>query len=312
MRKAFAATLVELAEQDPRILLMTGDLGYMVLEPFIDRFPERFINVGVAEQNMVGLATGLADAGFIPFVYSIIPFATLRPFEFIRNGPLMHQLPVRIVGVGSGFDYGHNGVSHYGLEDIGIMRTQPGMTVVAPADHLQTTEALKATWDAPSPIYFRLGKDHETIVPGLEGRFEMGRLQRLGDGGDLLFVTIGNIVPEVADAADKLRERGVQSSVAIISSLNPSPDADLLALLGDFELVMTVEAHYTNGGIGSYVSEIIAEHNLSCRVVRCGVDKMPDGVTGSQGYLRQQHGLSADALRNTALAELVLNEGADE
>jgi len=310
MRKAFAATLVELAEQDPRIVLMTGDLGYMVLEPFIERFPGRFINAGVAEQNMVGLATGLAEAGFIPFVYSIIPFATLRPFEFIRNGPIVHQLPVRIVGVGSGFDYGQNGVSHYGLEDISIMRTQPGMTVIAPADHLQTTAALKAAWDLPSPIYFRLGKDHETIVPGLEGRFEMGRLQRLGNGGDLLFVAIGNIVPEVVDAADKLRASGVSCSVAVISSLNPSPDADLIELLREFTLVMTVEAHYINGGIGSYVSEIIAEQNMSCRVVRCGVDKMPD-VTGSQSYLRQKHGLSAGALLKTALTELS-SEDADE
>ena len=311
MRKAFAATLVELAEQDPRIILMTGDLGYMVLEPFMEKFPERFINVGVAEQNMVGLATGLADAGFIPFVYSIIPFATLRPFEFIRNGPIVHQLPVRIVGVGSGFDYGHNGVSHYGLEDVGIMRTQPGITIIAPADHLQTTEALKATWDLPSPIYFRLGKDDKTVVPGLAGRFEMGRLQRLGNGSDLLLVTIGNIVPEVVNAADKLRTSGVSCSVAVISSLNPSPDADLIELLREFTLVMTVEAHYTNGGIGSYVSEIIAEKNLPCRIVRCGVDKMPDGVTGSQGYLRQNHGLSAAALLKTALAELAIG-GADE
>ncbi|MDA1142292.1 MAG: 1-deoxy-D-xylulose-5-phosphate synthase [Planctomycetota bacterium] len=311
MRKAFAATLVELAEQDPRIILMTGDLGYMVLEPFMEKFPERFINVGVAEQNMVGLATGLADAGFIPFVYSIIPFATLRPFEFIRNGPIVHQLPVRIVGVGSGFDYGHNGVSHYGLEDVGIMRTQPGITIIAPADHLQTTEALKATWDLPSPIYFRLGKDDKTVVPGLAGRFEMGRLQRLGNGSDLLLVTIGNIVPEVVNAADKLRTSGVSCSVAVISSLNPSPDADLIELLREFTLVMTVEAHYTNGGIGSYVSEIIAEKNLPCRIVRCGVDKMPDGVTGSQGYLRQKHGLSAAALLKTALAELAIG-GADE
>src|SRR6058998_4414082 len=118
MRKAFVRTLIEIGAADSRVLLLTGDLGYMALEPFAQRFPDRFFNVGVAEQNMVGLATGLAEAGFIPFGYSIVTFAALRPYEFIRNGPILHQLPVRIVGVGGGVEYGNNGLSHYGLEDV--------------------------------------------------------------------------------------------------------------------------------------------------------------------------------------------------
>ncbi|HEY9713765.1 MAG TPA: transketolase, partial [Chroococcales cyanobacterium] len=117
MRGAFARTLTELAAQDSRIYLLTGDLGYMALEPFKEKFPDRFINVGVAEQNMVGIATGLAEAGLIPVCYSIVTFASLRPYEFIRNGPILHQLPVRIAGVGGGVEYGHNGATHYGLED---------------------------------------------------------------------------------------------------------------------------------------------------------------------------------------------------
>src|SRR5438093_3574694 len=137
MRRAFVNTLVELAESDPRILLLTGDLGYLALEPFSERFPDRFFNVGVAEQNMVGLATGLAEAGFIPFVYSIVTFASLRPYEFIRNGPILHQLPVRIVGVGGGFEYGPQGATHHGLEHVGVMRVQPGIAATARADYAQ-------------------------------------------------------------------------------------------------------------------------------------------------------------------------------
>src|SRR5947208_6407398 len=128
MRAAFAQTVCSLAANDPRVLLLTGDLGYMALEPFAQRFPDRFFNVGVAEQNMVGLATGLAEAGMVPFCYSIVTFASLRPYEFIRNGPVLHQLPVRIVGVGGGFEYGTAGPTHHGLEDIGVMRLQPGLT----------------------------------------------------------------------------------------------------------------------------------------------------------------------------------------
>ena len=112
MRNTFINTLTELAEQDSRIVLLTGDLGFMVLEPFAQKLPRQFFNVGVAEQNMVGIATGMAEAGFIPFVYSIVNFATLRPYEFIRNGPILHQFPVRIVGVGGGIEYGNNGATH--------------------------------------------------------------------------------------------------------------------------------------------------------------------------------------------------------
>ena len=172
MRGAFINTLVELATSDPRILLLTGDLGYTVLEPFSKKFPDRFFNVGVAEQNMVGLSTGLSEAGFIPFLYSIVTFASLRPYEFIRNGPILHQLPVRIVAIGGGFEYGHAGPTHHGLEDVGVMRIQPGITVIAPADAEQTRNALLETWDLPGPVYYRLGKNDKTTVPGLAGQFE--------------------------------------------------------------------------------------------------------------------------------------------
>src|SRR3954470_19977760 len=121
MRHAFIEHLSKLATDDRSIVLVTADLGFMVIEPFAERHPDRFFNVGVAEQNMVGVATGLAEAGFLPFVYSIITFATLRPFEFIRNGPILQKLPVRVVGIGGGFEYGNAGPTHYGLEDIGVM-----------------------------------------------------------------------------------------------------------------------------------------------------------------------------------------------
>src|SRR5262249_35500263 len=196
MRQAFATTLAELAAGDPRVLLLTGDLGYLALEPFADRFPDRFLNAGVAEQNMVGLATGLAEAGYLPFVYSIVTFASLRPYEFIRNGPVLHQLPVRIVGVGGGFEYGTAGSSHHGLEDVGVMRIQPGLTSIPPADAQQTRTALAATYDLPGPVYYRLGKDDKTTVPGLDGRFVLGEAQVIGDGCDLLIVTMGSITTE--------------------------------------------------------------------------------------------------------------------
>lgn len=299
MRTAFIESLIELAEQDPRVMLLTGDLGFMVFEQFIERFPQQFLNVGVAEQNMVGIATGLAEAGFIPFCYSIVTFASLRPYEFIRNGPVQHRLPVRIIGMGGGFEYGHAGPTHHGLEDVGVMRVQPGLTVIAPADGDQTRAAIRATWDMPIPIYYRLGKNDRVTVPGLGGRFDLGRVHVIRRGGDVLMLSMGSIAAEMAQAAEILADDGISTTAAVVSTLNPPPIDDLISLLSQFPLVFTAEAHYLVGGLGSLVSEIAAENGLGCRVIRCGVRSVVDGLGGSENYLNHLHGLSSKALVET-------------
>lgn len=308
MRGAFAKTITELAEQDPRVVLLTGDLGYMALEPFSDRFPERFFNIGVAEQNMVGVATGLAEAGFIPFVYSIVTFATLRPYEFIRNGPILHQLPVRIVAVGGGFEYGHAGPTHHGLEDIGVMRVQPGITLVAPADHLQARTALLETWNVPGPVYYRFGKDDKTIIDGLDGRFALGRAQTIGKGNDLLLISTGSVTAEASKAVSMLKSHGINCTLMVVSSLTPAPIADLAKHLWAFPIALSIEAHYTVGGIGSLVAEVIAEHGINCRLVRCGVKSSPAGLNGGQSYFHELHGISSSAIVETALKSLNARE----
>jgi transketolase len=296
MRGAFVRTLTELAAVDRRIVLLTGDLGYMALEPFAERFPERFVNVGVAEQNMLGIATGLAEAGWIPFVYSIVTFATLRPYEFLRNGPVAHRLPVRVVGVGAGFEYGPQGRTHHGLEDVAVTRVQPGLTVIAPADHQQMATALRATWSLPGPIYYRIGKDDRTVIPGLSGRFRLGCVEHLRAGRDIVIVTSGAIASEALAAAEGLARGGIEAAVLLAASLQPPPVDALVAALTGVPLAATVEAHHVTGGLGSLVAEVIAEAGLGCRLVRCGVRGLPDGVSGSQRYLEDRHGISAGAI----------------
>jgi transketolase len=303
MRAEFARGIVELAERDPRIVLLTGDLGFTVLEPFADRFPERYFNVGVAEQNMVGVATGLAEAGMIPFTYSIATFASLRPYEFIRNGPALHQLPVRLVGVGGGLDYGHNGVSHYALEDVGALRLQPGLTIVVPADPAQAQAALTETADLQRPVYFRVGKEAQDI-PGLDGRFELGRADLIGSGRDVAIVALGPMARQAVEASELLTAQGVHATVAVVSSLNPSPEDDLANLLSDIPLTVTVESHYVVGGLGSLVAEVIAEQGLDTRLVRQGVRDMPRGVTGSVGWLNDLHGLSGPKVADAVVRAL--------
>jgi len=271
-----------------------------VLETFADRNPEQFFNVGVAEQNMVGMATGLAEAGFIPFVYSIATFASLRPYEFIRNGPVLHRLPVRIVGVGGGFEYGSAGPTHHALEDVGAWRMQPDLTLIAPADFEQAGTALRATWDIPSPIYYRLGKNEKTKVPGLGGEFALGRAQLVRDGQDLVIVAMGGIAIEAVAAADLLAADGVDAAVVVVASVNPPPTEDLAATLSRFRLAISAEAHYVVGGVGSLVAEVIAERGLDCRLQRCGVTSSAHGVSGSERFLNHANGISARALADTA------------
>ena len=303
MRSAFAHVLLDLAAEDERIVLLTGDLGFAVLEPFAERYPDRFWNVGVAEQNMVGIATGLAEAGHTPYVYSIATFASMRGYEFVRNGPILHELPVRVVGVGGGMDYGHNGVTHYALEDAGIMRVQPGIAVVAPADPEQTRAALPALQALPGPVYLRLGKESQP-VPGLDGRFGLGRAERIGDGRDAALVALGGMGATAVEAAEQLAAQGVDAAVHVVSSLNPAPTADLVEALADVPVALSVEAHYVNGALGSLVAETIAEHGLPCRLVRAGLRATPIGATGSRPHLYERHGLSPDQLAASVLQAL--------
>jgi transketolase len=302
MRDAFARALEDLAEEDPRVMLLTADLGFSVLEPFAERFPDRFINVGVAEQCMMGLATGLAEAGLVPFVYSIATFAALRPYEFIRNGPLLHSLPVRIVGVGAGMDYGHNGVTHYSLEDVAVMRAQPEIVILAPADPAQATAAVQASGAIDGPIYFRIGKA-TAAVPGLEGRFELGRMELLGQGADIAIIALGGMAAEAVHASELLAERSIEATVGVVASVQPAPVDDLVDLLRELPLVVTVESHYRTGGLGSLVAEVIAEHGLRCRLIRHAVDAMPRGVTGTAAFLNDLHRLSGSAVAQSIAKE---------
>jgi transketolase len=299
VRREFVAALVELAEQDGQTLLLTGDLGYNALEPFAERYPARFFNVGVAEQNMVGLATGLAEAGLIPFVYSIATFVSMRPYEFIRNGPIFHELPVRVVGMGGGLDYGTNGLTHYSLEDVALMRAQPGMTVVVPADSEQAAAAVRATQGIDGPLYLRLEKD-TTVVPGLDGRFSLGRAQMLGNGTDVALISMGGVTAEAVHAAELLGERGLDATVAVVSSVSPAPSDELAELLQRVQLAVTVEAHYIAGAVGSLVCEVVAERGLECQVIRCGVRSVPRGQAGSRNALYELYGLTGARIADTA------------
>lgn len=307
MRRELVDALVQLAEEDERIVLLTGDLGFAALEPFAERFPERYFNVGVAEQNMIGVATGLAESGFTPYAYSISTFASMRPYEFIRNGPVLHGLPVRVIGIGEGVDYGHNGMTHYALEDIAIMRAQPDLTLVSPAASEQVHAVMRAIQPLPGPVYLRVSKQ-SVSVPALEGRFELGRIQQLTSGDDVAILATGAMSEVALATAQLLTEQGVSTSVAAVASLTPAPVSDLIDLLGSATVALSVESHYVTGGLGSLLAEVIAEQPLRCKLVRAGVRTRPLGISGTREYMHEQLGLSPAQLADTVIQALSVSQ----
>jgi transketolase len=294
VRKQFVATLSELASADDRVVLLTADLGFMVLEPFAQRHPDRFINVGVAEANMISLAAGMAHEGFIPFCYSIATFASMRGYEQFRNGAVTHQLPVRIVGIGGGFAYGSAGPTHHALEDIALMRVQPGVGIVVPADDAQVDRVLRDHYARPEPMYVRLAKETETH-PELNGRFRWGRLEVIGDG-DIVIVAIGSMTGVALEARRQLLAEGIHTAVAVAASIAPAPTDDLIGLLTSKRACIAVEDHRPIGGIGSLVAETIADHGLGVRLIRCGVTDRAAVTSGSEEFMRRRSGLDVNGL----------------
>ena len=183
-------------------------------------------------------------------------------------------------------------------------RTQPGIKIVVPADYEQARTALIQTWNHPSPIYYRLGKDEESTIPDLNGHFELGQAQLISEGDDILFITTGSITKEVVKTRDILESKRIASSIMVIASIEPPPISSLVDVLRRFPLAITVEAHYRNGGLGSLVSQVVADYEISCRIVRCGVGSTPNGLSGSQSYYDKRYGLSHDSLVETTLHEL--------
>jgi transketolase len=300
VRTALVETLLELAAADDRIFLVTGDLGWNVVEKFATAHPDRFLNAGVAEANMAGIATGLAQAGFVPFIYSIATFTSMRCYEQVRNGAVLHHLPVRVVGIGGGYAYGHAGPTHHALEDLAIARTQPGLTVLVPADPAQTRTIVHATMDLPGPAYLRVGKGGNAEVPGLGGRFALGRPEVVREGGDVLFLTCGSVVHEALAAARDLEADKVSAAVAVLAHLPFTASDALSALIRRFTSVITVEEGYVAGGLGSLVAETIAQQGLGTRLERRGVRESLTGASGSEAYMRRQCGLDASSLAAAA------------
>lgn len=297
MRDSFIQRLTELAQRDPRIMLLTGDLGFGVLNDYMRRCPRQFLNAGVAEQNMTGLATGLALEGHVVFTYSIGNFAFMRCLEQIRNDAAYHDCNVNVVAIGGGFSYGALGISHHATEDLAIMRSLPAVTVVAPGDDWEAAEATEALARAPGTSYLRLDRcgAGSTQQPG--EAFRLGQARMLRDGRDLTLVATGGILSEVLQAADALAAAGIHCRVLSMHTLKPLDAEALRRAAWETGGVITIEEHTVEGGLGGAAAEALLEAgaipDVFCRIgLRAGFSSL----VGSQSYLRARYGLDWRAI----------------
>ena len=305
MRTAFIKTLVELAESDSRIWLMTGDLGYSVLEPFAARFPDRYINVGVAEQNMTGMAAGIAASGGIVFTYSIANFPVARALEQIRNDVCYHNLSVKVVAVGGGLAYGAQGYSHHAVEDLAFTRVLPNMTVVAPGDPYEASALTKALVAMPGPAYLRLGKAGEAFVHSAELDLTIGPSITVRDGDDCTVFSTGGVLTEAVRAHELLASEGINARIISMPTVQPIDTAAVseAALRGP---IVTIEEHGM-GGLASAICDALIDAGRPVHMKAIRLPQTPLSCAGSQEWLRAQYGVTAEAVVDAVHSLLALS-----
>lgn len=304
MRNAFIRGLRALAERDERVMLLTGDLGFKIFDDFARRFPKRYLNAGVAEANMIGVAAGLAMDGFHPFAYSIAPFATLRCLEQIRDDLCYHDLPATVVGVGGGFSYGPNGPTHHALEDIAVMRTLPNMTVVCPGDPVEAELAVPATATHSGPVYLRLGRAGDPVVYEQRPDFKIGRAIKVLEGTHCTLISTGGILPVVVQAAHMLRTFSIDAGVISMHTVKPLDSAVLEECCGRARPVFAIEEHGRTAGLASAISEWLVERQMSFPLVSLAARNQFAYRSGSQAFLRGQEGLTAGQIAERVLINL--------
>jgi transketolase len=302
MRRACFDALPELAARDERVVFIGSDLGAGTLDDFRNRWPERFFMEGVSEAHIIGMAAGLAMDGFKPYVSTIATFLTRRCLEQVAVDLCLHDLPVRLLGIGGGLVYAPLGPTHMAFEDFALLRSLPNMAIVAPADTAEMKRAMTASLDWPGPLYLRIAKGGEKTVT--RGAFEIGRAYRLAEGRDALLITTGIGAQRALNAVITLKAIGIDAGVLHMPSVKPLDVPTLVDALAGVSVALTVEEHSVTGGLGSAVAEVVAESDLDVRFRRIGLpDAFPAGY-GSQETLMARYGITAEKITEQVAALL--------
>lgn len=298
MRQLCLDTVYELAKKDRRIFFIGSDLGFGTLQKFKEEMPERFLMEGVNEANIVGMAAGLALEGKIVYVNTIATFLSRRCFEQIVLDLCLHNVNVRLIANGGGVVYAPLGPTHLAIDDIGILRTIPRMTIVAPADEAEMGRLMPETVDYRGPIYIRLGKGNEPILTTDEIPFQIGKAIPMREGTDALIITTGVTLKAALDAAANLSKQGLEAAVLHVHTVKPLDSDAILKYAADVPVIVTIEEHTLMGGLGSAVAELVAEANFNPakRFKRIGIPDVFPEQYGSQESLMALYGITAEKL----------------
>lgn len=305
MRNAFADEITKLGAADPRVVLLSGDIGNKLFDKYKDKAEGRFFNCGVAEANMMSVAAGMALCGLRPVIYTITPFTTTRCFEQIRVDACYHKAPVIIVGTGSGLSYAELGPTHHSCEDMAILRALPEMTVMAPADALELRTALRAALKHDGPVYIRIGKKGEPDIHPGEPALTIGKAITVREGKDVCLIGTGVLTAIALDAAKLLESQGISARVESFHTVKPLDTARLAEVFAAYPVVATIEEHSRIGGLGGAVAEwLAAQDNPRGRLLSFGTDDEFMHEIGSTKYARNKFGLTAENIARTVADRL--------
>jgi transketolase len=305
MRNAFAKELQRLGQTEPRLLLLSGDIGNKLFDGFKEACPGRFFNCGVAEANMIGVAAGLARSGWLPVTYTITPFTTYRCLEQIRVDVCYHEAPVVIVGTGAGLAYAELGPTHHSCEEMAMLRALPNMRVFAPADAAELRAVLRAIVASPGPSYIRIGKKGEPLVHTTDPVLEIGRALPVRDGQDVCLLSTGVVLPAVLELREALAARGISAAVKSFPTVKPLDQATLQGCFERYPVVATFEEHSTIGGFGGAVAEWLVDQGvLGARLLRFGTRDEFLHRIGSQEWARAALGFDKSRMEQ-AIADAV-------
>ncbi len=298
MKKTFFDWIKRTAKEHSEFVIVKGDTAY--IPEYQSEFPNQYLDVGIAEQNMTGVAAGLALEGKIPFTYSIINFATMRCLEQIRNDVAYHNLNVKIVSCGQGFDYGPLGATHHATEDIAIMRAMPDMKVFCPCDPVEAEACFDAAFEAQGPCFIRNGHGGEPVLHKKAiGKLIIGKAYELIEGTDVALFVCGSIAKEAMEAAEQLKREGIDVGVYSFPSVKPIDERFILEKLKTSKLIVTVEEHNKVAGFGGAVAEVISEApEHSCKFRRIGINDTFSHEIGSRDYLKNYYDIGTQAIIN--------------
>lgn len=314
MRNHVMDRIIELAENDPRIMLLVGDLGFSVVEGFGNKYPDRFVNVGIAEQNMAAVAAGLAISGNIVFTYSIGNFATLRGIEQIRNDICYHHANVKVLAVGCGFAYGDLGMTHHATEDIAIMRSLPYMRVYVPADYKEALFCLKEAYETEGPAYIRMAKGGEPDLHKYCSEKQLPDIyQTSSPSPDVYILCSGTILSEGYRLRDMLTRKGIGAGVLSVPVVKPINRDMIVRISKESRLIVTMEDHNIIGGLGGAVAEIVSGlHGQHSSLLRIGLNETFTEIVGDQDYLRDYYGMTAEKIMPQVLDVLKSHERSED